>query len=584
MNEQPQSDLKRSWKGLVPLLMWFILLVCATFVLFFAFGLLFRLGTIREVVLIAARAAIILTVAAVLAVRLVPWLCRWRNLRRFLFGVACVATLIALFYAEENLRGKAAWGKFKREWEAKGVRFEVAAIAPPSVPDELNFAMAPVVASSFSQTLDRDGHLIKPWNTNIINRMEMPRERQVYGNTNKAPPAGNWQKAERAKLGEWQAYYRKVAAVTNAFPIPAQPGTPAADVLLALSKYDPVIQELREAGRRPQSRYPLTYDADDPSGILLPHLGPLKGVAQTLQLRAIAELDSGQAEKALEDVSLALRLAEAVRTEPTLISKLVRISVVQIALQSVWEGLADHQWTDAQLVMLEQELGRLDFIPDYAAAIRGEVACVSGVIDYLRGHPEQLFTLISDRSDTDNAPSLLARLIPSGWFYQNQLCCARFQTQWYLPLADVEHRLFSPAAARRADAAVSEELLHRKAPYNFLAGALLPALGSGAVRRFAYAQSSVDLARVACALERYRLAHGEYPEQLDALTPQFLDKLPHDVINGQPLHYTRTADGRFVLYSVGWNESDDGGQAAKKEKSGSIDLTQGDWVWRYPSN
>ena len=79
------------------------------------------------------------------------------------------------------------------------------------------------------------------------------------------------------------------------------------------------------------------------------------------------------------------------------------------------------------------------------------------------------------------------------------------------------------------------------------------------MKRFAYGQESVDLARVAIALERYRLAHGEFPESLDALAPQFMEKIPHDIINAQPLHYRRTADGQFVLYSVGWNETDDGG-------------------------
>ncbi len=66
--------------------------------------------------------------------------------------------------------------------------------------------------------------------------------------------------------------------------------------------------------------------------------------------------------------------------------------------------------------------------------------------------------------------------------------------------------------------------------------------------------------QIACALERYHLAHGEYPETLDALMPQFMEKMPHDIIGGQPLHYRRTDDGKFLLYSVGWNETDDGGQ------------------------
>jgi hypothetical protein len=110
---------------------------------------------------------------------------------------------------------------------------------------------------------------------------------------------------------------------------------------------------------------------------------------------------------------------------------------------------------------------------------------------------------------------------------------------------------------------------------------LIPALGAAA-GRFAFAQASVDLARVACALERYRLAHGEYPAALDALAPHFIDKLPHDIINGQPLHYRPAADGRFVLYSVGWDEKDDGGIPGLR-KSGGLDAEQGDWVWRYPA-
>jgi hypothetical protein len=75
---------------------------------------------------------------------------------------------------------------------------------------------------------------------------------------------------------------------------------------------------------------------------------------------------------------------------------------------------------------------------------------------------------------------------------------------------------------------------------------------------------------------------GAYPESLDALAPQFIAKLPHDVINGQPLKYHRTTDGRFILYSVGWNETDDGGIVGLKE-SGSVDINMGDWVWTYPA-
>jgi hypothetical protein len=49
----------------------------------------------------------------------------------------------------------------------------------------------------------------------------------------------------------------------------------------------------------------------------------------------------------------------------------------------------------------------------------------------------------------------------------------------------------------------------------------------------------------------------------------------------QPLHYRRKDDGKFLLYSVGWNEMDDGGrETSAKTQCGSPDYTQGDWVWK----
>ena len=97
--------------------------------------------------------------------------------------------------------------------------------------------------------------------------------------------------------------------------------------------------------------------------------------------------------------------------------------------------------------------------------------------------------------------------------------------------------------------------------------------------RIAICQTSIDEACIACALERYHLAHGAYPETLDALAPQYMQTIPCDIINGKPLHYRRTDDGKFLLYSVGWNEIDDGGQPSPRNGHGAVDYTAGDWVW-----
>ena len=90
-----------------------------------------------------------------------------------------------------------------------------------------------------------------------------------------------------------------------------------------------------------------------------------------------------------------------------------------------------------------------------------------------------------------------------------------------------------------------------------------------------------ESARVACALERFHLAHGKYPESLASLSPEFIATLPNDLVNGQPLHYHPTGDGHFVIYSVGWNEKDEGGLEAKfQDGSVDVDGSSGDWVWK----
>src|SRR5579862_6792690 len=75
--------------------------------------------------------------------------------------------------------------------------------------------------------------------------------------------------------------------------------------------------------------------------------------------------------------------------------------------------------------------------------------------------------------------------------------------------------------------------------------------------KFAQAQTWVDEAAIACEIERYHLAHGALPATLDDLR---VPNLPHDVINGQPLRYRIIAPDNYLVYSVGWNQTDDGGK------------------------
>ena len=540
--------------------------------------------------------------------RCLRWLLRtifcWRTARRVLLTTATLATLLAVFYAVENWRGHHAWDQTKRDLEAQGERLDLAAFIPPPIPDEQNFAMAPVWAGlnkeGFKTGLSQDydgNHWFHLWPNSV---------QHGHGQ----PWLGDMQRGKRTDLAAWQKYYRGYYAATlpllpsgaepakiyepgyDAFPIPPDAGIPAEDVLLALGRFDHALAGLREAARRPLARFPIHYD--DGSQALLPHLGLLKMAGDVLSLRVVAELELSRSDAAFEDVKLGFRLMEAIEAEPLLISHLVRRSICKLVLLAIWEGTAQHRWTDAQLAGFERELQKLDFLAEFDATRTDErifsliflsemPAIRSGQKPPFSGlRAEDTFSTFIGMTEAkwlrdSKFWAWTFRLAPSGLFERNKIACVTaFQ------------RLGSP----RHDDFVAIEDWRRRCE-TFLTETSEPTLGSflGAPlarwqpeisRMFFEAEAQVRLARIACGLERCRLAEGGYPPQLEDLSPRFLATVPRDVIDGGAFKYRRTDDGRFVLYSLGWNGQDDGGETGHT-KHPWLDPKAGDWVWKYPA-
>ena len=85
-----------------------------------------------------------------------------------------------------------------------------------------------------------------------------------------------------------------------------------------------------------------------------------------------------------------------------------------------------------------------------------------------------------------------------------------------------------------------------------------------------------ELLRTEIAIVLYRSKNGQVPETLDALVPEFIDRVPNDrysTAGEQPFQYIVFEDGqRHKLYSLGKDRDDDGGETNGFPMSDDIDL------------
>ena len=489
----------------------------------------------------------------------------WKWFRRGLLGLAAVITIIALFYAEENARGKHAWNKYRREQEAKGERFELKDFIPRPVPDEQNFAMIPFLKPVLQ--IDPVTHA----------RLDPAGEKRaedfgqnVYS-TNAPGNKGVQWIGRKTKIKDedwWQALTNSPSEKS-----PFASREEAARAMMAnLEEYGPIMDQLRAASRLPYCRFNVNYETEPPAGILLPHLAFVKRMAQTFDYRARAELLLGRTEDALADLKMVFYLAGTMKDEPFLISGLVSCSMLTMGVQAIDWGLTNHQWSEAQLVEIENTLATVDLLKEYGSNLRGERALNLGNIESVRHHYVEIL------DENGQFMRFVAKYSPSGFYYRNELLTARLFEPLLTPVeGGVGHRVHASELGV-AEARMFQELTSGFIGYRWLAKILMPAFGKAA-QRFGRAQVHLDETQVVCALERYRLANGTYPASLDALARKFIKALPKDVLSGADYKYRLESNGQFVLYSVGWNEKDEGGVTVMNAVGKQIDINQGDWVW-----
>lgn len=484
--------------------------------------------------------------------RFFRWLFSWRILRRSCIALACTVTLIALVWNIENWRGQKAWQQYKAELASKGESVDWKDVAPPPVPDDKNLALAPLF-QKLNFKLTTGGET----NTQVLESVNME-----AGDYPDEPKADRDQRQTNTvvDLALWQRFFRGNANYVSR----PQPQSPAEDVLFALSKFDPVLNELRQAAsERSQSQFPLRYE--DNMSMILPHLGLIRRINQLLHVRSIALLELGRTDDAFEDIKLSFHLADSIKTERFLISYLVQIAIQSTTLRTVHEGLTRHQWKPEHLAYIADYCARTDMLSSYKQAMRGERAlCLEG-LEMTRTGKIPLSHLMAF-ANGGNRPNPAWLGIPSGWIQQNELSIARTFQDRFLNIVDETQRRISPERAAEGMAQFKREAI---TPYNMFAKLLVPALDKSS-ERAAKIQNYLNMAAIACALENHFQQNKQFPATLAELEGNFSD----DVITGEPFKYKKTGDN-FVLYSVGWNQKDDGGVQTIKEQGSE----NGDWLW-----
>lgn len=483
--------------------------------------------------------------------------------------VAVAAVLVvslAFVVAFENLRGALALRGAQNGLRAQGVPMTLADIVPPPVPDERNLAMAPFVRPLMEHPRTSEDRLVtgaaKPSFATVAKSRKQ---------TDRA-----WTDGGRVDLELWQFYYRSIPD----WPKPASPGTPAADVLMGLGRGDEDLAELRAAAAaHPDCRFPIQYQ--DHYAALLPHLAPLKGWAQFLRLRAVALLAEGRTDEALADTLLGLRLSDAIREEPLVISHLVRLAIDQLMLQPVWEGCLDQRWNDRQLVALQRALESRNPFGHVTRALHGERIIAGLAFDEMArrvfpmGRWGTVIEGMSDGHSNDPALNAFVRCIPRGWVRQNQVAHIRYVQAVVEDLARAPHHAALIPPGRHMD-----RFIDKRSLFTVLAAILAPS-AERPISRTYEGEAWRRLALTGLALERHRLASGAFPESLQGLVPGFLNEVPADPMDGQPLRYTRTAEGDYHLYSVGLDHQDHNGQRRVRDPGTEAGRSiAGDLVWR----
>ncbi len=285
-----------------------------------------------------------------------------------------------------------------------------------------------------------------------------------------------------------------------------------------------------------------------------------RALAKLVTIDAVLKIIDGDVSAAVDAIVAQLRLSEPLYTEPEPILPLAAIASDWLAV-TTFEGLLQTR------ELRDDELERLQL--EWKRHVRHQILRPS-----LLGLRASFIRMTDeDQVMADARAALAAAKVPpkKRWRLPSPVDWMPFKDDWFLyenrfqgvtiltRILDASDDLSSLLAVARREQAS----LPRFAPGRTLIRIMLPSLTRG-IELHARTAARFRCVPVAIAAERFRFANGRFPNAPDELVPNYLATLPRDPFDGKPIRFAKTDSG-IVVYSVGENTIDDGGQVVPQE-------------------
>jgi hypothetical protein len=260
--------------------------------------------------------------------------------------------------------------------------------------------------------------------------------------------------------------------------------------------------------------------------------------------------EEGKAPETIRTIRAILNVGCSLREEPDLIPQLIRLGCRGRAV-SISERLMarDPSVTDAELseiqILVEKEISdnMLLFM------LRGERARTHEAYNALATGDWQALAEWGDPADYNFCGSNNRLLLgveswlKAGWVRQTQSAALRNFNEMIdianLPETEQRSKFLEHEAKVRGEGSSVYALVR------------MQQVGIGkSIQACQRTQAQLRCVAVSVAVERYRLAVGQWPDSLNQLIPKYLQTIPIDPFDGQPLRY-RKFDGGVMVYSVG---------------------------------